>query len=823
MNNLKRKLDDTPRIVDKTSYKLARSLNVRTASDITCKNKSRKRKRNELNDELRDEFSELNELNSLKEVIDIDLSREGEENEYKILKRCRQRYENPSFLPAFKFNGSALFKIGTNQYDVGEVIDSNDVNDVSTIRRINRQDQAWIEHVSRSVIDLSSDSDSSSEVMDHNSNELLVHSSSSSNTSNLLESKDQANTSTLSQDQMMMWPVYNRLRPHQQTHVKALAKMARHQLVLFDTSETGTGKTYTGFGLAEQLAHTLFQEMNDQNDLRPVHVFIVTVKGVIVKFCALAADPNIRQFVRTLGVVNPELARSGKHKVFVNPNEPSADHLQTDLNPYLIVTKKNTDTILPYASDLSGSAPCHYIWNLPPRSLIILDEAHKMRNLHAESSQLITSFLEQCRGKPPSQISWRLLLSSATLLENIEQHLKTYLYYARFIQIPSRRLALQVVREPRVRRKVAMEFKLDKQAYDSKQLDVLVLHHLLYQGPYPCARGMTLAQPKLKEKNSIDYPIDDSLNHSINRPPSDSSTSSYSIPSINSLPSPPLYSLSVLHEVPTHINEIRAEAYHMSDENRQAIQTHAQQYWDLFQLESCSSWHIRLMTRLRVKTEYFKIDTFIELADHALQAGLRPVILLNFAQNVIELRRRWIEKYPLNTFMTIIGGQSIPERQHEIESFTRNERVAAFISSDAGATGIDLHDIDGHYPRVALISPPLSSTRLVQILGRCFRDGSLSSVWQILVTCQHTIEDQIYKSQKWKLQGQDLLNYGKYSSRTQNMFCLKDISELLQQIETTNQDKFGLFLTNTAPLREVRAQSNDGYQLTYMSPSTIIT
>ena len=52
--------------------------------------------------------------------------------------------------------------------------------------------------------------------------------------------------------------------------------------------------------------------------------------------------------------------------------------------------------------------------------------------------------------------------------------------------------------------------------------------------------------------------------------------------------------------------------------------------------------------------------------------------------------------------------------------------------TQAGGTGLSLHDVNGEHPRVSLISPSFSAIDLKQALGRIHRAGAKSPAVQKL-------------------------------------------------------------------------------------------
>ena len=82
-------------------------------------------------------------------------------------------------------------------------------------------------------------------------------------------------------------------------------------------------------------------------------------------------------------------------------------------------------------------------------------------------------------------------------------------------------------------------------------------------------------------------------------------------------------------------------------------------------------------------------------------------------------------------------------RRKYIRKFQKNKRKIIICNIAAGGQSIDLDDQHGGHPRVSLIVPSYSSTKLVQSLGRIYRAGSKSPAIQIIIFCSNTIEERI--------------------------------------------------------------------------------
>lgn len=152
--------------------------------------------------------------------------------------------------------------------------------------------------------------------------------------------------------------------------------------------------------------------------------------------------------------------------------------------------------------------------------------------------------------------------------------------------------------------------------------------------------------------------------------------------------------------------------------------------------------------------ELLKLPTFIEMANDYIEDGNSVVIFVNYTDSLKMLGEK------LNTKSLIYGGQSATERDQVIQDFQDDKSRIVIANIKAGGVGISLHDINGKYPRVSLISPTTSATNLIQALGRIHRSGGKTKSLQRIIFAADTPEDNISKMLYRKLANISLLNDG---------------------------------------------------------------
>jgi superfamily II DNA or RNA helicase len=156
--------------------------------------------------------------------------------------------------------------------------------------------------------------------------------------------------------------------------------------------------------------------------------------------------------------------------------------------------------------------------------------------------------------------------------------------------------------------------------------------------------------------------------------------------------------------------------------------------------------------------ELLKIPTFIELTKDYLENNYSVVIFVNYTESIKILSSE------LKTKSIIYGDQNMKERDQIISDFQNDKTRIIIANIRAGGVGISLHDINGKYPRVSLISPTQSSTNLLQALGRIHRSGAKSKSLQRIIFAANTPEESISKLLYQKLSNLSLLNEGDIES-----------------------------------------------------------
>lgn len=161
------------------------------------------------------------------------------------------------------------------------------------------------------------------------------------------------------------------------------------------------------------------------------------------------------------------------------------------------------------------------------------------------------------------------------------------------------------------------------------------------------------------------------------------------------------------------------------------------------------------LLRARQQAEYAKVETFVAMAGSLIEEGKRVAIFVNFDDSVDRIVR---DLSTVCTVSVVRGGQTVDERQKNIDAFQDGRARVIVLNAAAGGTGVSLHDTVGDAPRVTLISPSFSLVIFKQVLGRAYRNGMQSDVTQVILLAADTVEEKVYWALKHKLDALETLH-----------------------------------------------------------------
>jgi hypothetical protein len=215
-------------------------------------------------------------------------------------------------------------------------------------------------------------------------------------------------------------------------------------------------------------------------------------------------------------------------------------------------------------------------------------------------------------------------------------------------------------------------------------------------------------------------------------------------------------------------SEVIAEAYNIDEKSQKELkEVYEEMEKELkylqAQCKNTKEYQINsmvIMLRARQQAELIKVPLFVEMAEDALQDGMSVVIFVNFSETVRALSKR------LNTNCVVWGENKGRERDVYIADFQSDKNRVIIVNIKAGGAGLSLHDLNGNYPRLSLISPTPSAVDLRQALGRVWRDGGKTKSLQKIIFAANTVEEEVCEKVKMKLSALDTINDGDVSIGT---------------------------------------------------------
>ena len=157
--------------------------------------------------------------------------------------------------------------------------------------------------------------------------------------------------------------------------------------------------------------------------------------------------------------------------------------------------------------------------------------------------------------------------------------------------------------------------------------------------------------------------------------------------------------------------------------------------------------------RARQEIELLKVPIAAELGQDYLDKGFSLVLFVNFRQTIDELAKVFPEA-------RIIDGSpnSVRQRDESVELFQANQINTLIVNNDAGGACLSMQDLDGFHPRAGLMMPCFSATVMRQVFGRLPRDGGKSKVVYRVLLAQKTVDTNVHRALRMKLNNLDALN-----------------------------------------------------------------
>jgi hypothetical protein len=212
-------------------------------------------------------------------------------------------------------------------------------------------------------------------------------------------------------------------------------------------------------------------------------------------------------------------------------------------------------------------------------------------------------------------------------------------------------------------------------------------------------------------------------------------------------------------------NQVVAEAYDMGQNSKLIQAAYDRMDTEIAKLEDqCRDYSnniLAVITKERRLIELLKVPTMVEMIEDLFAEGKSVCCFVNFTETIEVLKKR-LEKNPemKGKIGLVYGGNSVKNRIKDVDAFNNDEKRIMLCNLAAGGQSINLHDLNGKYPRVSIINPSYSAVNLLQALGRIHRQGGLTKCYQRLVYAAGTREERMCYKVQYKLNNLSLLNDG---------------------------------------------------------------
>jgi superfamily II DNA or RNA helicase len=205
--------------------------------------------------------------------------------------------------------------------------------------------------------------------------------------------------------------------------------------------------------------------------------------------------------------------------------------------------------------------------------------------------------------------------------------------------------------------------------------------------------------------------------------------------------------------------EIIPEVYNMDEEDTKRInRIYDDMEAELKKLEKIKKGdgESELVIRLRARQEIelIKVPLFVDMIEEAKEQGFSVVVFVNFTDTLIALSQR------LGTNCVFDGKTPDKIRDKNVELFQNDNERVIIVNVQSGGAGLNLHDLNGKFPRMSIISPTYSPVYMRQALGRVWRDDAKTKCIQRIVCVANTVEEDVCRNVQQKLDNLDLLNDG---------------------------------------------------------------
>ena len=142
------------------------------------------------------------------------------------------------------------------------------------------------------------------------------------------------------------------------------------------------------------------------------------------------------------------------------------------------------------------------------------------------------------------------------------------------------------------------------------------------------------------------------------------------------------------------------------------------------------------------------------MIEDAIADGFSVALFVNFTETLNAASAR------LKTNCIFDGKTPDKVRDRNVELFQDDKERVILVNIQSGGVGLNLHDLNGKFPRMSIISPTFNPVPMRQTLGRIWRDDAKTKSIQRIVCVANTVEEIVCDNVQQKLDNLDTLNDG---------------------------------------------------------------
>ena len=492
--------------------------------------------------------------------------------------------------------------------------------------------------------------------------------------------------------------ICNLLKDHQIPHVKNNLGILKERRVMIDTSDAGTGKTYTTLANMYEL------------NLTPIVICPAVMVSGWVR--AMKHFGLTRYFITTW-----DLFKRGKY-VMLKRSKRKRGFTKTNVVLPFIKIELNPEGTLPKYK---------YTYNFTPEHCLIFDEAHRLKNTKTQNFQ---SYAQLFSVKNVPNLP-HLVLLSATIAESPVKAIPLFMAMRKCNS------------DKEFWKNLAADYGCDKGGFTGSREHLEKLH-----------RTLRAYGSRMKMKNIDGIPSDQIIPMLYDSDNADFINKLWDL--YAEIPNIMRQNKDQQKMMLAQMNEQIANIQ-MNMITIKEIKEHSEFLVKELQKAKSNNWILAVRTRLLQLIELNKIPILVDLVNDAIEQGYSVAVFLNYTATIKILAD--ILKCRC-VFTGDNKGYGFEDREIlrlDFQSGKENIIIGTFA---AMRESVDLHDEIGNHPRMVFMPFNDSAQAFVQATGRVHRTGKKTPSIQYVVCISDTIEEKVADNLEKKLFNLSYLNDG---------------------------------------------------------------